>query len=53
MLMLHTHYKNGFLPRAGGLLDQSAVFMRAMDIIEQQIAESQRDNAKDKKKRRK
>jgi hypothetical protein len=28
------HYKNGFLPVAGGILDQSISFMAAMTILD-------------------
>jgi len=33
-LRLHAHYKNGLLPYSGGLLDQPAVFIEIMEIIE-------------------
>ena len=32
-LEFYGHYKQGHLPVAGGLLDQSATFLRAMSII--------------------
>ena len=31
---LHKHYQNGVMPFSGGLLDQPAVFIEAMDIID-------------------
>lgn len=31
---LHHHYEQGLLPFAGGVLDQPAGFMRAMEIID-------------------
>ncbi len=34
LLRLYMHYKNGLLPLSGGLLDQPAGFLRAMEIIE-------------------
>lgn len=34
MLHLYRHYKNGYLPRAGGILDQPAVFMESMALID-------------------
>jgi hypothetical protein len=37
-LSWHTHYKNHFLPVAGGLLDQTAIFLEAMNFIENTIA---------------
>jgi len=33
LLRLHKHYENGMLPYSGGLLDQSAVFIEAMEVI--------------------
>lgn len=32
-LRLHTHYKEGYLPRAGGILDQPNKFMEAMEVL--------------------
>ena len=34
MLDLYRHYKNGYLPVAGGIMDQPAVFMESMSIID-------------------
>ena len=34
MLKLHAHYKNGILPISGGILDQPAAYVEAMNIIE-------------------
>jgi hypothetical protein len=33
-LDLYSHYKNGILPLAGGLLDQPACYIRAMSTID-------------------
>lgn len=33
------HYKNGYLPADGGMLDQTARFLRAMEIIDSVINE--------------
>jgi hypothetical protein len=34
MIRAHTHYEKGFLPRAGGILDQPALFGEAMRVID-------------------
>lgn len=34
LLKLHMHYRAGYLPLSGGILDQPAGFLRAMEIIE-------------------
>jgi len=34
VLRLYNHYKNGYLPNAGGINEQSASLMRAFEIIE-------------------
>jgi len=31
----YRHYKNGLLPVTGGLLDQSAMYVEAMTVIEE------------------
>ena len=36
-LKWYGHYKNCILPAAGGLLDQTAVFVEAMEAIEGQL----------------
>lgn len=33
-LHLSAHYKNGVMPNAGGLLDQPAAYLEAMEVIE-------------------
>lgn len=33
-LALHQHYKNGFLPRAGGLYSQPNKYLQAMGVID-------------------
>lgn len=33
-LRLHTHYKNGFLPEAGGICDQPNLYLEAMEFLE-------------------
>ncbi len=35
-------YKQGFLPVAGGILDQSATFCQAIAIVDREIAEQMR-----------
>lgn len=34
LLRLYRHYQNNVLPFAGGILEQPAQYMRAMEIIE-------------------
>lgn len=41
-LDLYRHYKNGFLPCAGGLLEQPFSFVRAMAIIDEWMNKSGR-----------
>ena len=36
-IQLYGHYKNGFLPVAGGILDQSVKFVQAMEIIDRVV----------------
>jgi len=38
MLRLHRHYTEGFLPQAGGVLDQSAKYVEAMEVIDGEFA---------------
>lgn len=45
LLELYAHYKAGFLPFAGGLLDQPAAFSDAMTVIGGQIARLERERA--------
>lgn len=33
-MRLYTHYKNGLLPHAGGVMDQPAGYLEAMELIE-------------------
>lgn len=37
LLKFYKHYKNGVLPVGGGLLDQSAFFYDAMNLIERNL----------------
>lgn len=41
MLDLYRHYKNGYLPRAGGILDQPAVYMESMALIDSAVARAE------------
>lgn len=41
----YRHYKNGFLPVHGGLMDQATKFLKAMAIIDSAIEETRRENA--------
>lgn len=40
LLRYFSHYRQGHYPVAGGLLDQSALFLQAVEIIEGEIAET-------------
>lgn len=39
LLVAYGRYKNNMLPVAGGWLDQSVTFLKAMEIIDQEVAE--------------
>ena len=45
MMAMHTYYKNGYLPVAGGMLDQTEIFVRAMEVIESAINENEKAEA--------
>lgn len=34
---LHTHYRNGFLPFRGGLMEQPNAYIEAMQIIDTEV----------------
>jgi len=36
-MRLYHHYKNGLLPISGGLLDQSSMYLEAMEIIDTRL----------------
>jgi hypothetical protein len=36
-------FKNGVLPRAGGLLDQAATFVEAINILESELSKLQKE----------
>jgi hypothetical protein len=44
----YPHYKNGYLPCAGGLLDQSATFLDAINIVDRTINRYERDKLEKK-----
>jgi hypothetical protein len=46
MIDLYGNYKQGYLPKAGGLLDQPNAYVEAMDIIEAQMNRLQLERAK-------
>ena len=33
-MKFYSHYKNGFLPESGGILDQAPEFLNAMETID-------------------
>jgi len=37
VMKMRIHYEKGFFPVAGGILDQSASFLEAMEILNEQI----------------
>ena len=39
LLRLHAHYKNGYLPESGGVLEQSHYIMQAMALIDGVLAD--------------
>ena len=41
VLRMYSHYKNGFLPVSGGILDQTNHFNRSMEIIDGLVQEYQ------------
>lgn len=48
VIRLYSHYKNGYLPIAGGINDQTPQFLRSMEIIDSMILEHQREKPNDK-----
>ena len=45
-MQFYYHYKNGYLPVQGGILDQSAKFLKAMTIIENTISKELKPDAR-------
>jgi hypothetical protein len=41
-MRFYIHYKNGYLPIPGGVLDQSNTFLAACEILDKQIADIQK-----------
>ena len=37
VIKFYKHYKNGYLPVAGGINDQSITFLKAVDILDREI----------------
>jgi hypothetical protein len=42
----YTHYKNGYLPASGGVLDQTARFLRMMEIIQSAVTDYEQEETK-------
>lgn len=42
-MSLYAHYKNGFLPNAGGIADQPAWYVTAMEILESDVVTIQHE----------
>lgn len=36
-LALHSHYRNGFLPFRGGLMEQPHAYIEAMQVIDSEV----------------
>lgn len=49
-LNLYTHYKNGYLPVAGGMLDQTARYTRMMGIIQSIVTEYEQEETERRKR---
>jgi len=47
---LYTHYKNGFLPATGGILEQTVQFLLAMEVIDKAVQDN-REKEEERKKR--
>lgn len=45
MMSLYTHYKNGYLPASGGIMEQTAYFYQAVEILDSWVSRIQRDMA--------
>jgi hypothetical protein len=43
MMGLYVHYKNGYLPSAGGILDQTAYFYQAVGLLDTWVNRIQQD----------
>jgi len=41
MIQMYGHYKSGYLPADGGLLDQTPQYLRAMGIIDDLVHKHQ------------
>lgn len=46
MMRLYSHYKNGALPFAGGILDQPEAFSDAMAVIDSKVEKLKREAAR-------
>lgn len=51
LMRLHVHYKKGFLPRAGGICDQSQLFIEGMEVLEQTFGEIDMQREKERQAR--
>ena len=45
----YPHYENGYLPGAGGILDQTAIYVQGMNIINSEIMKHREEEAKERK----
>lgn len=50
VLGLYSHYKAGFLPVAGGILDQSNQYLQAMSHIDNLLAEHEKEQAEKRRR---
>ena len=47
----YAHYKNGYLPASGGVLDQTARFLKMMEIIQAAVSDYEQAEAKRRERR--
>lgn len=51
LLRLHMHYRNGLLAQAGGISDQPALYVEAMELLERTFNDIELQRAKDQARR--
>ena len=40
---MYVHYRNGYLPLSGGIMDQTEYYCRCMEVLDTQVALVQQD----------
>lgn len=43
MMTLNVHYKNGYLPYRGGIMEQPAYYYQAMQVLEMEVGKAQKN----------